>query len=135
MKIDIGNEVISNIISSISIFSGLLFSVIFILLENYNKRKEKINKDSTDELVKYVNRYKKFTNKVTTIILCSVVVAMVCILTLFITVFISQISLININHELIKEFLCSYKKQLVPIKSILLHILQSICMYSFIIIF
>lgn len=127
LKVDIGNEVISNIISSISIFSGLLFSVIFILLENYNKRKEKINKDSADELVKYVNRYKKFTNKTTTIILFSIVIAMACIVMLFTTIFISQIRLTNIDYELIKDFLYSHEEQLTPVKSILLNILQSIC--------
>ena len=71
-NITIDDVFVSNVISSISIFSGLLFSVIFILLENYNKRKDKIGNNPPEELVRYVNRYKDFTSKISTIILFSI---------------------------------------------------------------
>ena len=122
-NITIDDVFVSNVISSISIFSGLLFSVIFILLENYNKRKDKIGNNPPEELVRYVNRYKDFTSKISTIILFSIVVAMISIIILLLIIFILKIKLSNINYE----FIFSYKNQLIQLKKILLCILQTIC--------
>ena len=122
-NITIDDVFVSNVISSISIFSGLLFSVIFILLENYNKRKDKIGNNTPEELVRYVKRYKDFTSKISTIILFSIVVAMISIIILLLIIFILKIKLSNINYE----FIFSYKNQLIQLKKILLCILQTIC--------
>lgn len=122
-NITIDDVFVSNVISSISIFSGLLFSVIFILLENYNKRKDKIGNNPPEELIRYVKRYKDFTSKISTIILFSIVVAMISIIILLLIIFILKIKLSNINYE----FIFSYKNQLIQLKKILLCILQTIC--------
>lgn len=70
-----------------------------------------------------MKRYKDFTSKISTIILFSIVVAMISIIILLLIIFILKIKLSNINYE----FIFSYKNQLIQLKKILLCILQTIC--------
>lgn len=116
------NDIISNTVSSISIFSGLLFSVIFILLENYNRKKEKIDKNSSDELVNYLERYKTFTNQITTRILFLIAIAMMSVVFLILLMVISKMNKAIIEYEWIKEIGYNIKK----IKIIILYFLQTI---------
>lgn len=95
-------DIISNIISSISIFSGLLFSVIFILLDNYHKRKNKLKLNKSDEYVNYVERYKNFTSKITTLILFSISLSILIIISLIIFLSISNNCIFNSKIQSIK---------------------------------
>ena len=84
VNISIDNDIISNIISSLSLFSGLLFSVIFILTGNYATRKTLLSSSTMEEEVKkYLDRYKEFTNNTSTLILFSLILAILTIVLLF----------------------------------------------------
>ncbi len=78
-------DIISNIISSISLFSGLLFSVIFILTGNYSTRRSLFlsSPKQEEEDERYLDRYRKFTSDTSTLILFSVLLAMITIIILF----------------------------------------------------
>lgn len=87
LNINLDSDIISNIISSISIFSGLLFAVIFIVTENYLKRKSELENNINEEAILYLKRYKKFTVQVSTLILLSVVIATISIVFLLLYLF------------------------------------------------
>lgn len=124
-SIKLDNDIISNIISSISIFSGLLFSVIFIVTENYSKRKNLLNTNSNEEAKSYIKRYKDFTNHITTLILFSVAVAVISIVLLLIYLFFVKANLqgLQISKELI-EILRNGNIDYSKSKSLILILLQ-----------
>lgn len=133
LNITFDNDIISNIISSISIFSGLLFSVIFIVTENYSKRKQCMKGDSNEEAKSYIERYKDFTKHITTLILFSVAVAIISIVFLLLYLFIAKANLEGIQSckefiEILHQESIDYQK----LKNIVLIILQ---MLSFIFLF
>lgn len=105
-SITIDNDIISNIISSISIFSGLLFSVIFVVTENYSKRKNRMSNDSNEEAKSYLKRYKDFTEHITTLILFSVAIAIISIVFLLIYLLLIKANLqgLQMNKELVEIF-------------------------------
>lgn len=84
------NDIISNLISSISIFSGLLFSVIFVVIENYSKRREGLGTNPNEEKKNYLKRYKIFAEQVTTLILFSVAIASITVIILLIYLLFSK---------------------------------------------
>lgn len=80
----INTALFGNLLSGISLFSGMLFSIIFIVSNNFNTRKEKI--DSKEEENKsYIDRYKTFANELTSLISYTVVKALVIIVLLIIS--------------------------------------------------
>jgi len=132
-SITIDNDVISNIISSISIFSGLLFSVIFIVTENYSKRKSHMINDYNDETKSYLKRYKNFTEHITTLILSSVAIAIISIVCLLMYLFVVKVNLqgLKVDKE-IKEIIERGSIDYSKVKSVALSTLQ---MLSFVFLF
>lgn len=131
--ITIDNDIISNIISSISIFSGLLFSVIFVVTESYCKRRNQLSNNSSDEAKSYLKRYKNFTEHITTLILFSVAIAIISIVFLLIYLFfvkanLQELHLIKEFKEIIEEGNVDFSK----VKYVILSLLQ---MLSFIFLF
>lgn len=60
----IEKEIASYFITSISIFAGLFFSLLFIITDKYNAKKDKLNeliKQDDDEVRNYLKRYKNFS--------------------------------------------------------------------------
>ena len=96
-NVSLDNDIISNIIGSISIFSGLLFSVIFVVTENYSKRKNDLSNNFNEEAKKYLKRYKEFSKHISTLILFSILIAMFSIVLLLLFLFISKASIYGLD--------------------------------------
>ena len=105
------NDIISNIISFISIFSGILFSVTFVLKENYIRRKEIYN-TKNEEDTNYINRYKAFMQQVSTLILFSVGISvfLICFL----------LSILCFKEEYLQSLISIYTKKTLEIITIFL---------------
>lgn len=119
LNVKINQDFVSNIISSISIFSGLLFSVIFILTENYSRRKNYINlveynkennKELEGEYKKYIERYRQFTNDTSTLILFSVVLAILIVLTLLLLNIVDKTSITSSPESYIRIIINKIKE-------------------------
>lgn len=125
LSVTIDNDIISNIISAISIFSGLLFSVIFVVTENYSKRKNQISRNQSDEAQSYLKRYKDFTEQITTLILFSVAIAIISIVFLLLYIFLMKANLqgLQVVKE-VKEFIETGDIDYSKVKSIVLIFLQ-----------
>ena len=125
-SVTIDNDIISNIISSISIFSGLLFSVIFVVTENYSKRKNQMSRNQSDEVQSYLKRYKDFTEQITTLILFSVAIAIISIVFLLLYIFLMKANLqvLQVVKE-IKEIIEAGNIDYSKIKFIVLLFLQT----------
>lgn len=126
-SVAIDNDIISNIISSISIFSGLLFSVIFVVTENYSKRKNQMSHNQSDEAKSYLRRYKNFTEQITTLILFSVAIAIISIVFLLLYIFLMKANLqgLQVVKE-VKEFIETGDIDYSKVKSIVLLFLQTL---------
>ena len=102
LNFGINNDIVSNIISSISLLSGLLFSVIFILIGNYlSRKKEFLSSEIQDEKQRYLGRYRQFTGDLTTLILFSIVVAIFTIVASFMFGIIDKNSIVEDGDSLI----------------------------------
>ena len=126
-SVTIDNDIISNIISAISIFSGLLFSVIFVVTENYSKRKNQMRRNQSDEAQSYLKRYKDFTGQITTLILFSVAIAIISIVFLLLYIFLMKANLqgLQVVKE-VKEFIETGNIDYSKVKSIVLLFLQTL---------
>ncbi|SEW49747.1 hypothetical protein SAMN05421841_4311 [Chryseobacterium wanjuense] len=126
-SVTIDNDIISNIISAISIFSGLLFSVIFVVTENYSKRKNQMSRNQSDEAQSYLKRYKDFTEQITTLILFSVAIAIISIVFLLLYIFLMKANLqgLQVVKE-VKEFIETGDIDYSKVKSIVLLFLQTL---------
>lgn len=74
-------DVVGNIISGISLLSGLMFSLLVVVTNNYSKRKGRLTSNN-DESVRYLNNYKQFANELIAVISYSVVKSLIIIVAL-----------------------------------------------------
>jgi len=81
LNYNINTALFGNLISGISLFTGLLFSIIFVVSNNWNSRKSQY-KTGNEEDEKYLNRYKNFANQITYLISYIVVKAILIIILL-----------------------------------------------------
>lgn len=81
---DIETRLFRNLISGISLFAGMLFSIIFIVSKNYNERKRDLQSKNEEDL-QYLNRYKKFSNNIISLISFVVIKAILIIVLLIIS--------------------------------------------------
>ena len=58
IKYDVDTKLFGNLISGISLFAGLLFSIIFIVSNNLNTRREQLQ-TKNEEDIRYIETYKK----------------------------------------------------------------------------
>lgn len=77
-------KVFTDVIGSISIFSALMFSVIFIVVEHFLKRRMDYNSDNEEDK-RYILNYQEFTKEVVTrisfsIFLAGLIIVLACIL-------------------------------------------------------
>ncbi len=122
------NDIISSIISSISIFSGLLFSVIFILLQNYSARRKTNRGKLDEEVINYLERYKNFTRQVSTLILFSIAIALksIVLLLIYMLVFKAKFADESSLFQLIHEQLLFFYDGNTSSKNLLLNTIQII---------
>jgi len=83
-KIDIETRIFRNLIGGISLFSGMLFSIIFVVSKNFNTRKEQLNTKDEDDLI-YLNQYKKFSNNLISLISYLIIKAIIIIIILILS--------------------------------------------------
>lgn len=76
-------KVFADVIGSIGIFSALMFSVIFIVVEHFLKRRMDYNSDNEEDK-RYIQNYQKFTKEVVTRISFSIFLAGLIIVLAFI---------------------------------------------------
>lgn len=70
-----------NLISGISLFAALLFSLIFVVTNNFSNRK--VQHQSTDEeVVRYLKNYKKFSNNIVALISYTIIKSILIIILL-----------------------------------------------------
>lgn len=79
-KIDfqLSDNMASAVISGISLFSGFMFSLLFIITSNYSNRKNKLD-ISQEENLRYLNHYKSFSNNLISLISYSIIKALIVI--------------------------------------------------------
>jgi len=73
-------NIFDKVVEPIGIFSALLFSVIFIVVEHFLKRKDKLYYSKNEEDIQYLERYKKFTRNIVAVISFSIFIAGVVII-------------------------------------------------------
>lgn len=93
-----------DVVGPIGIFSALMFSVIFIVVEHFLKRKEDYSSDN-DEDVRYLRNYQDFTKDTVALISFSIFLAGWIILLAFI---LPQIKFESIWWLSIRNFVFSY---------------------------
>ncbi len=74
----LNKEVSGNLISGISLLSGLMFSLLVVITNNYSRRRSKLN-HKEDEHVRYLENYKSFSNNLIAVISYVVVKSIVII--------------------------------------------------------
>lgn len=84
IKYDVDTRLFGNLISGISLFAGLLFSIIFIVSNNLNTRREKLQ-TKNEEDIRYVETYKKFAKNIVSLISYTVVKSIFIIIILIIS--------------------------------------------------
>lgn len=119
------NDIVSTIISSISIFSGLLFSVIFNLLQNYSNRRKLMTEKPDEETQNYLARYKEFTENVTTLILFSIAIALITIVVLIVFLLAMKANMTSIQSLISIEEIDIADKAFMNTKKVFLNFLQS----------
>jgi hypothetical protein len=94
----IEKEIASYFITSISIFAGLFFSLLFIVTDKYNAKKDnlkEITESGDEETRNYLKRYKNFSTFLIRQISFTIILAIVLILSLSIIYFYPQFPQIN----------------------------------------
>lgn len=64
-----------SVVEPIGIFSALMFSVLFIVVEHFLIRKEKLSESKNEEDIQYLKRYKNFTSDMVAVISFSIIIA------------------------------------------------------------
>lgn len=87
LSVRINTELFKNLIAGISLFSGLLFSIIFIVSNNYKERKISYN-SKDEENVRYLKTYYEFSSNLISLISYSIVKALtIIVLTVIISIY------------------------------------------------
>lgn len=77
----VSSDVTSDIIGGIGLFAGLMFTLLFIVTSNYKNRKEQLCNKQDDEVLNYIERYRRFTEDAVSLISYSIVKAGIIIIT------------------------------------------------------
>lgn len=101
---DTSLDLFGDVVGPIGIFSALMFSVIFIVVEHFLKRKEDYSSDN-DEDVRYLRNYQVFTKNTVALISFSIFLAGWIILLAFL---LPQIKVENIWWASIRNLAFSY---------------------------
>lgn len=105
----ITDDIATYLITSISIFAGLFFSLLFIVTERYNSKKEQLRSNENEEVLNYLIRYKNFSKFLIRQISYTIVLAIVLILLMALIYFSPQVPQLNLfgYGEMIRT-ICKY---------------------------
>ena len=105
----ITNDIATYLITSISIFAGLFFGLLFIVTERYNSKKEQLQSDENEEVHNYLIRYKNFSKFLIRQISYTIVLAIVLIFLMALIYFSPQVPHLNLCGfgEIIRT-ICKY---------------------------
>jgi len=81
---DVNTDLFGNLISGISLFAALLFSIIFVVSNNLNSRKNQY-KSNDEENIRYLSNYKNFANSLVSLISYTIVKAIMIVVILIIS--------------------------------------------------
>jgi hypothetical protein len=81
---EIKTDLFGNLISGISLFAALLFSIIFVVSNNLNTRKEQY-KSHNEEDLRYLKNYKDFANSLVALISYTIVKAIIIVVILIVS--------------------------------------------------
>lgn len=81
IKYDIDTSLFSNLLSGISLFAGLLFSIIFVVSNNFNNRKFELD-NKEEENQRFLNNYRAFASNIIALISYTVVKSIMIIVIL-----------------------------------------------------
>lgn len=70
----IEKDILSNIIGGIGLFAGLMFTLLFIVANNFKSRKLQVDSDEEED-VEYIERYKVFAENIIAMISLSIIYA------------------------------------------------------------
>ena len=76
-------NLLDDVVGPIGVFSALMFSVIFIVVEHFLRRKEKYSTENEEDMV-YLERYQDFTKNTVAVISFSIFLAGIIILMVFV---------------------------------------------------
>ena len=107
----ITNDIATYLITSISIFAGLFFGLLFIVTERYNAKKEQLKEDENEEVRYYLIRYKNFSKFLIRQISYTIVLALLLIFLM---------ALIYFSPQVPRFHLCGYGE-----------LIRTICKYIF----
>lgn len=87
----ITNDIATYLITSISIFAGLFFGLLFIVTERYNAKKEQLKANENEEVKNYLIRYKNFSKFLIRQISYTIVLALFLIMLMALIYFSPQV--------------------------------------------
>ncbi len=105
----ITNDIATYLITSISIFAGLFFGLLFIVTERYNAKKEQLKDDKNEEARNYLIRYRNFSKFLIRQISYTIVLAIVLFSLMALIYFSPQVPQLNLwgYGELVRT-ICKY---------------------------
>ena len=112
LSIKINTDLFGNLNAGISLFSGLLFSIIFIVSNNYKERR--ISHDSQDdENIRYLKHYHEFTTTLISLISYTIIKALyIIVFTVVISLYFEYINcLIDIPLKILWSLLIVFLYQ------------------------
>lgn len=93
LSININTDLFRNLIAGISLFSGLLFSIIFIVSNNYKDRKVSYN-SKDEENKRYLKAYYDFSTNLISLISYSIIKALyIIVITVVISIYYEYVEL------------------------------------------
>lgn len=105
----ITNDIATYLITSISIFAGLFFGLLFIVTERYNAKNEQLKKNENEEVRNYLIRYKNFSKFLIRQISYTIVLALLLIFLMAVIYFSPQVPRLNLcGYGDIIRTICKY---------------------------
>lgn len=105
----ITDNIATYLITSISIFAGLFFGLLFIVTERYNSKKAQLQSDENEEVRNYLIRYKNFSKFLIRQISYTIVLAIVLIFLMALIYFSPQVPRLDLwGHGELVRTICKY---------------------------
>ncbi len=92
----ITNDIATYLITSISIFAGLFFGLLFIVTDRYNAKIEQLKENENEEVRNYLVRYKNFSKFLIRQISYTIILALFLILLMALIYYSSQVPHFNL---------------------------------------
>lgn len=85
--VSINSEIANYFITGISIFAGLFFNLLLVVADKLNAKKRLLEKDTNEETINYITRYRHFSEQLISQISYGIIVSIGIIILMFLTNF------------------------------------------------